>query len=135
MTSPARKERFLSWLMGDRPHVRAFGGPWMSAVIDAHCPIRLAFPNSVTNSTLEAVRAPTLVMLGGEDGLVGDAETAARRARAHIGGAEIEIVAESTHALMIEEPRRVAYHIVRFFEQPVRIQPTIDVVNAPGKSS
>lgn len=78
--------------------------------------MRVPSPKPVSNSRLAAIRAPTLIVLGGRDPIIGSAERAARRARAHIPRVEVEIVPNGTHAVHIEEAGRVAAHILQFLE-------------------
>ena|SRR5687767_11007734 len=90
--SPARKQRYLTWLIGERALARAEAGEWVSTLLDAGCTPRLGYPSSVPGKTLELVRALTLVVLGGRDRVVGSAPKAARRARRHIRHTEIEFL-------------------------------------------
>ena len=112
--SAAKMERVLSYLLGDDPSSRRLAGDWFAEVFARKCRMRVPSPKPVSNSQLEAIRAPTLIVLGGRDPLIGNAERAARRARAHIPDVEVEIVPNGTHAVHAEEPTRVAANIVEF---------------------
>jgi pimeloyl-ACP methyl ester carboxylesterase len=59
--------------------------------------------------------APTLGILGGKDGLVGNATAAARRAR-NIPNCEIEILPQAAHIMSVDEPEFVGERIVNFLE-------------------
>lgn len=61
------------------------------------------------------IKAPTLVILGVRDGLVGSATAAATRAR-NIAGCEIEILPRAGHVMHVDEPEFVAERIVNFLE-------------------
>lgn len=112
--SAGRTERTLSWMMGDHPATHGLAGDWMAAVIDRKLRVRVPNPFPVPARHLERITAPTLVLLGGQDRLVGDARRAAARAWNHIADLEIEIVSQGTHAVHAEEPDRVAGRILEF---------------------
>jgi pimeloyl-ACP methyl ester carboxylesterase len=116
LASGKKTERLLSWLMGSDPVVREEVGEWMTAVIDFHCTPKLGSPLPLSAATLGTIRVPTLIMLGGRDRLVGNAQAAARRAREHIRDVEIEILPDACHAMSIEQPERVARRLLKFFD-------------------
>lgn len=62
------------------------------------------------------IKAPTLVILGEEDGLIGSATAAAKRARRDIAGCEIEILPRAGHVMNVDEPEFVGARIVSFLE-------------------
>jgi pimeloyl-ACP methyl ester carboxylesterase len=113
--SPSKLEHALSWMMGDDRRVRRLVGDWMTKVVALKCKARLARPWPVSAKRLAAIRVPTLVVLGGRDVLIGDAQAAAQRARRHIPNVQIEIVPNATHAAHAEEPERVAQRLIEFF--------------------
>ena len=78
-----------------------------------HCQPRLGQPFHVPGRRLERIKAPTLVLLGGKDGLIGSATSAARRAR-HIPGSEVEILPNAGHVMSIDEPDLVGDRIIEF---------------------
>lgn len=112
--SASKNERLVSWAVGDNPAVRAEVGDWMNAVLESHCKPRLGRPLPLPASRLERIEVPTLVVLGGKDGPIGDADRAARRARAHIPHVDVEILGDAGHAMSIEKVERVAPRIVAF---------------------
>jgi pimeloyl-ACP methyl ester carboxylesterase len=112
----ASRERFLSWLMGDTPAARREAEDWMTAILDERPTPKLGAPLPIPATTLELIRTPTLIVLGGRDPLIGNAERAARRAVKHIVEVDVEILPNGSHALHVEEPRRVATRIVDFME-------------------
>ena len=60
------------------------------------------------------IKTPTLVFLGGNDGLVGSVTAAARRARRDITGCEIEVLHEAGHVMSVDEPDFVGDRIIEF---------------------
>ena len=114
--SSSKMERVLTYLMGQDPAARRLAGDWFSEVFARKCRMRVPSPKPVSNSRLEAIHAPTLIVLGGRDPLVGNADRAARRAEAHIPTVEVQIVPKGTHATHVEEPETVAAHILDFLE-------------------
>jgi pimeloyl-ACP methyl ester carboxylesterase len=112
--SSSKHERFISWVIGDDPLVRREVGDWLAAVLETGAKTRAGDPLPVPAARLAAIRAPTLVVLGGRDNLVGDATRAARRARAHLRDVRIELVPDATHALPIEAADRVTGWLLDF---------------------
>ena len=80
---------------------------------------RVGQPFHIPGRRLRQISAPTLVFLGGKDGLVGDANAAARRARRYIHGCDIEVLPGAGHIMSVDEPDFVADRIVEFLETPV----------------
>lgn len=115
--SSSKVERTLSYLMGDDPAARELAGDWFAKIFASKCKMNAAQPLPMTVSRLEALRMPTLIILGGRDPLIGNAERASRRAKNHIPGVEVEILPRGTHALLMEEPDRVARRVLQFFNQ------------------
>ncbi|MGH2354127.1 MAG: alpha/beta fold hydrolase, partial [Chloroflexota bacterium] len=114
--SSSKQERFITWVIGDDLLVRREVGDWLVAVLESGAKTRAGNPLPVPAARLEAIRAPTLVVLGGRDNLVGNATRAARRAQVHLPGVRIELVPEAAHALPIEAADRVAGWLLEFFE-------------------
>lgn len=110
----ARIEVIKRWLMGDTPQTEALIGDWLARIIRGGFSPKLGPPLPVPGATRRSIRAPTLVVLGGEDQLVGNARAAAHRATDTIPDVEIEIVPSGTHAVHIEQPERVAHRITTF---------------------
>lgn len=112
--SPARIEQALSWMMGDNPAVRALIGDWMKEVIRQHCRARVPNPLPLAAALLARVHAPTLLILGGRDRLIGDAGRAAARATRRLRDVTVSIVPNGTHAVHGEEPDRIAAEVLTF---------------------
>jgi pimeloyl-ACP methyl ester carboxylesterase len=77
---------------------------------------RVGQPFHIPSGKLRMIEAPTLVFLGGNDGLVGSATAAARRARRNIAGCEIEILPEAGHVMSVDNPDFVSGRIVEFLQ-------------------
>ena len=114
LPSATKTERLISWAIGDSPAVRAEVGDWMVAVLESHCSPRLGSPFPLPASRLEHIEAPTLVVLGGTDGPIGDCDRAAGRARAHIPHVSVEIMRDVGHAMGIEAAERVGPRVAEY---------------------
>jgi pimeloyl-ACP methyl ester carboxylesterase len=112
LPSEARRERFLDRTLGDGERVNSELRPWMRLL--ATCRPRTGAPFTIAGRKLRSIEAPTLIVLGAKDGLVGDAESAATRARRYIADFEIEIRPEAGHAMSVDEPELVGRRIVHF---------------------
>ena len=121
--SASKSERLLSWAIGDSPVVRAEVGDWMNALLESHCKTRLGSPLPLPASRLERIEAPTLVVLGGKDGPIGDADRAAGRARAHIPHVDVVILRDAGHAMSIEAAERVGPRVTEFLRPPSMTKP------------
>ncbi|HSL72582.1 MAG TPA: alpha/beta hydrolase [Longimicrobiales bacterium] len=115
-SSPAKLERSLSYMMGDAPVVRELFGDWFTALIPAKCKVRIPPPYPISISRLESIQMPTLVIMGGSDPLIGDAERAARHALKHIRRVEVEIVSNGTHALHAGQADLVTARMLEFLD-------------------
>jgi pimeloyl-ACP methyl ester carboxylesterase len=112
--SASKAERLLSWAIGNSPAVRAEVGDWMNAVLESHCKTRLGSPLPLPASRLELIEAPTLVVLGGNDGPIGNADRAAGRARRHIPDVDVEILRDAGHAMSVEAADQVGPRVAEF---------------------
>jgi pimeloyl-ACP methyl ester carboxylesterase len=115
LPSNDKKQKLITWAIGNHPAAREEMGEWMSAVIDARCRTKLGNPLPIAGTKLHAIRARTLVLLAGNDGPIGDAKHAAKRARTHLREVEIEILPDQTHALGIEVPDTITSRLLAFF--------------------
>ena len=107
----AKRQRIIDRCLGEGERVNREYRRWMELLV--HCQPRLGQPFHVPGRRLEQIKAPTLVFLGGKDGLIGNATSATRRAR-HIPGSEIEILPNAGHVLSIDEPDFVGDRIIAF---------------------
>jgi len=85
---------------------------WMR--IMGYTKARVGQPLHLPARKLRMIKAPTLLLLGGRDGLVGSAAAAARRARRNITGCEIAILPEAGHVMSVDEPDFAGTRIVEF---------------------
>jgi pimeloyl-ACP methyl ester carboxylesterase len=112
LPTEARRERLLDRTLGDSERINLELRPWMRLL--ATCRPKVAPPLTISGRKLRRIEAPTLVVLGANDGLVGDADSAAARARRHIADCEIEILPHAGHAMSVDEPELVGTRIVHF---------------------
>ena len=110
----AKLEKIVTRSLGDGESVNREFRPWMR--IMAKCKPRLGQPLHIPGGKLRMIKAPTLVVLGEEDGLIGSATAAAKRARRDIAGCEIEILPRAGHVMNVDEPEFVGARIVSFLE-------------------
>jgi pimeloyl-ACP methyl ester carboxylesterase len=118
--SRSKQDRFISWVIGDNPAVRREVGDWLTAVLDCGAKVKAGNPLPLSAARLAAIRAPTLVVLGGRDNLVGNPTNAVRRARAHLRDVRIKVVPNGTHALAMEAADQVSRWLLDFLELPQR---------------
>jgi pimeloyl-ACP methyl ester carboxylesterase len=109
----AKLERIIDRSLGDGPRAREFR-PWMRVM--AACKPRLGSPFHISARKLQRIVCPTLVILGGKDGLIGNARAAAARARRHIADCDVEILPDAGHVMMIDEPELVGSLVAKFLD-------------------
>jgi pimeloyl-ACP methyl ester carboxylesterase len=110
----AKLERIVTRSLGDGERVNREFRAWMRIL--GRCRPRLGQPFHIPARKLRMIDAPTLVILGGKDGLIGSATAAARRARRNIAGCEIQILPDAGHVMSIDEPEFVGGRIARFLD-------------------
>ena len=89
----AKLETIITRSLGDGDRVNREFRPWMR--IMGYTKALVGQPFHIPARELRRIHTPTLVVLGGNDGLVGNAAAAARRARSNIDGCEIEAFTSS----------------------------------------
>jgi pimeloyl-ACP methyl ester carboxylesterase len=117
----AKLERIIDRSLGDGEQVNREFRPWMRIL--GGCRPRVGQPFHIANDKLRAIKAPTLLFLGGKDGLIGSATTAANRARRNIPRCEIEILPNVGHAMSVDDPDFIGTRIAKFFDvtQPTAV--------------
>jgi len=109
----AKLDKIITRSLGEGGRVNREFRPWMR--IMARCKPRTGQPFHIPRRKLRMIKAPTLVILGGKDGLVGSARAAANRARS-IPVCEIEVLPDAGHIMSVDEPEFVGERIVNFLE-------------------
>jgi pimeloyl-ACP methyl ester carboxylesterase len=107
----AKFDRIIFRALGAGERVNREFRPWMGVMGKGKA--RVGQPIRIPSRKLRTIKAPTLVILGGKDGLVGSAAAAAKRAR-NIPICEIEILPQAGHIMSVDEPEFVAERIVNF---------------------
>jgi len=107
----AKFDRIIFRALGAGERVNREFRPWMRIMGKGKA--RVGQPIRIPGRKLRTIMAPTLVILGGKDGLVGSAAAAAKRAR-NIPSCEIEILPQAGHIMSVDEPEFVAERIVTF---------------------
>jgi pimeloyl-ACP methyl ester carboxylesterase len=108
----AKLEAIITRSLGEGERVNREFRPWMR--IMGYTKPRVGQPFHIRAGKLRIIKAPTLLFLGGKDGLIGSAPTAARRARRNITGCEIEVLPDAGHVMSVDEPDLVSARIVEF---------------------
>ena len=98
--------------LGEGERVNHEFRPWMQ--IMGYTKARVGQPFHIPARRLRMINTPTLVFLGGNDGLVGSATAAARRARRNITGCQIEVLPDAGHVMSVDEPDFVGGRILEF---------------------
>jgi pimeloyl-ACP methyl ester carboxylesterase len=111
----AKLERIITRSLGEGERVNREFRQWMRIL--GRCRPRVGQPFHIPARKLRLIDAPTLVILGGKNGLIGSATAAARRARRNIASCEIEILPGAGHVMSVDEPEFVGGRIVTFLEQ------------------
>jgi pimeloyl-ACP methyl ester carboxylesterase len=109
----AKFDRIIVRSLGEGERANREFRPWMRLMGKGKA--RVGQPFRIPGRELRTIKAPTLVILGGKDGLVGSAAAAAKRAR-NIPSCEIEILPQAGHIMSVDEPEFVGQRIVNFLE-------------------
>jgi pimeloyl-ACP methyl ester carboxylesterase len=117
LPSPARGKKLISWLVGDDPAAFAEVGGWLSATMASRSSPRLGKFYPLSTATLRTIVAPTLVVLGGRDTVVGDASAVTERVKRYIRDVEVEVYPDVAHVMSIEAPERIAQRLLIFLER------------------
>jgi pimeloyl-ACP methyl ester carboxylesterase len=107
----AKLEKMTRRCLGDGERVTRELSSWTQVALKCHA--RTGQPFHIPAAKLRLIRSPTLVFLGENDGLIGSATAAARRAR-NISDCEIEVLPRAGHIMNIDEPEFVGTRSVRF---------------------
>ena len=76
--------------------------PWMQVM--GYTKARVGQPFHIPSRRLQTIDVPTLLFLGGQDGLVGNPAPPAKRARRNIRDSVIEILPNAGHVMSVDEP-------------------------------
>jgi pimeloyl-ACP methyl ester carboxylesterase len=109
----AKFDRIIFRSLGEGERANREFRPWMRLMGKGKA--RVGQPFRIPGRKLRTIKAPTLVILGGKDGLVGSAAAATKRAR-NIPSCEIEILPQAGHIMNVDEPEFVGQRIVNFLE-------------------
>jgi pimeloyl-ACP methyl ester carboxylesterase len=110
----AKLERIITRSLGQGERVNREFRAWMRIL--GRCRPKVGQPFHIAGRKLRMIKAPTLVILGGNDGLIGSATAAAGRARRNIARCEVEILPGAGHVMSIDEPEFVGGRVARFLE-------------------
>jgi pimeloyl-ACP methyl ester carboxylesterase len=108
----AKLEKIITRSLGEGERVNRELRPWMR--IMGYTRPLVGQPFHIPARQLRRIHAPTLVFLGGKDGLVGSATAAATRARRGLTGCEIEVLPDAGHVMSVDEPDLISDRIVAF---------------------
>jgi pimeloyl-ACP methyl ester carboxylesterase len=108
----AKLDKIITRSLGDGESVNRGFRPWMR--IMGYTKARVGQPFHLSARKLRRITTPTLVILGGDDGLVGAVAPAKKRAQRYIAGCEVEVLPNAGHVMSVDEPNLVATRIVEF---------------------
>jgi pimeloyl-ACP methyl ester carboxylesterase len=108
----AKLDAIITRSLGEGERANRDFRAWMR--IMGYTKARVGQPFHIRAGKLRLVTAPTLLFLGGKDGLVGSAPAAARRARCNITGCEIEVLPDAGQVMSVDEPDIVGARIIEF---------------------
>jgi pimeloyl-ACP methyl ester carboxylesterase len=110
----AKLDKIITRSLGEGQRVNREFRPWMR--IMGYTKARVGQPFHIPGRRLRKIHAPTLIFLGGKDGLVGSPTAAAKRARRNITGCQIEVLPEAGHVMSVDEPDVIGDRIVKFMQ-------------------
>jgi pimeloyl-ACP methyl ester carboxylesterase len=113
----AKLDKIITRSLGEGESVNRAFRPWMR--IMGYTKARVGQPFHLSARKLRRITTPTLVFLGGKDGLVGDVAPVERRAQRYIAGCEIEVLPNAGHVMSVDEPNFVGRRIVKFLRDPL----------------
>ena len=108
----AKLDAIISRSLGNGEQVNREFRPWMQ--IMGYTKARVGQPFHIPSRRLRRIHAPTLVFLGGRDGLVGSPAAAAKGARRNIAGCEITVLPDAGHVMSVDEPDIIGERIIEF---------------------
>ena len=108
-------ERVISRSLGEGERANRELRPWMRIV--GTCKPRLGPPLRIPSRRLREIEAPTLVLLGRRDQVIGDAASAAKRATRNISSCEVEILPLAGHAMVLDDPPFVGATAAAFLDR------------------
>lgn len=108
-------EKMTRRCLGDGERVKQELYAWTQSALRCHA--RTGQPLHIPAAKLRLINSPTLVFLGENDGLVGSASAAAKRAQI-IPNCEIEILPAAAHIMNVDEPELVGSRTARFLAPP-----------------
>ena len=110
----AKLDKIITRSLGEGEAVNRGFRPWMR--IMGYTKARVGQPFHLSARRLRKITTPTLLFLGGKDGLVGDVAPAKKRAQRYIAGCEIEVLPNAGHVMSVDEPNFVGTRIVEFLQ-------------------
>jgi pimeloyl-ACP methyl ester carboxylesterase len=111
-SAEAKLDAIITRSLGEGERVIREFRPWMR--IMGCTKARVGQPFHIPSHRLRMIHAPTLVFLGGRDGLVGNPAASAKRARQNITGCIVEVLPDAGHVMSVDEPEFVGERIIAF---------------------
>ncbi len=121
--SETNKERMINWLFGSgglgdgESREAAEWLAYLRLVLDMNIGSRTAMPFPLSNGKLRQITTPTLLVLGENDRIIGDAQKIAARARRFMPRVKTIVMANAGHIMAAENPDFVNARLLRFFER------------------
>jgi pimeloyl-ACP methyl ester carboxylesterase len=117
----ARREGMIRWTLGPDPIVNEFYADYMRVAMQARN--RIAIPTRLSDRALSAIGAPTLLMLGADDGPIGDPRPVERRAIRHMRIVETVVFPGTGHVISTERADEVNRRLLEFLDPPAEQDP------------
>jgi pimeloyl-ACP methyl ester carboxylesterase len=114
----SRREGMIRWALGPDSTVNEFYADYMRIAMQARN--RVAIPKRLPDHALASIRVPALLLLGADDGPIGDAGIVQRRARRHMPSVETVVFPTTGHIMSTERADDVNGWILGFLAAPGR---------------
>jgi pimeloyl-ACP methyl ester carboxylesterase len=107
----AKLEKMARRCLGDGERATRELSPWLRSALRCHA--RTGQPLHIPAAKLRLMKSPTLLFLGGQDGLIGSVTAAAKRAR-NIPTCEVKILPRAGHIMNVDEPEEIGIRTAKF---------------------
>lgn len=110
-------ERIIQWALGEDPSVRAAFADFIITGARNFSTYKVAPPLPLPDDQLRKIKAPTMLMLGEHDNVIGNAMEVTKRARRLIPHVAVDILPNTGHMMSTEKPDYVNSRILDFLKE------------------
>lgn len=111
----SKKKDMLEWALGNNPRTISKFSEHMWLAMD--CKGFMATPWAFDEEELQKIKAPTLLLLGEKDDLIGKIQEVKSNAEKNIANVEITTVENAGHMMNTDQPEITDSLIIRFFKR------------------